>query len=75
MRKSTLIATCLVNSRLIPNIEDAESSVKADFTDNFPHLNFNLWNEEVSDDFAQNIIKIVGKASKINVKKFIEDLS
>lgn len=60
---------------MIKTIEQAEASVRNIFTDNFPHLNFNQWNKEVSDEFAKNIIKKVGKASRINVRKFIEDLS
>ena len=75
MKKSIIIATLLVNSDMIQTIEQADASVRDIFTNEFPHLNFNQWNEEISDEFAQNIIKNVGKASRINVKKFIEDLS
>ena len=75
MKKSAIIATCLVNSDMVSTIEQAESSVRGIFTDEYPHLNFNQWNEEVSYEVAQDIIKNVGRASRINVEKFIEDLT
>jgi len=75
MRKSTIIATCLVNMEIgFRTIREAEITVENVFNDEFPKNEFQIWNSEVSDSFAQNIIKNVGKASQINVKRFIEDL-
>jgi len=74
MRKSTVIATCLVNSRMVEDIEGAENAVKSVFQDEFPKHKFQEWNSNIPDKTANNIINAVGKASRINVKKFIEDL-
>ena len=74
MRKSTIIARCLVNSNMITRIEDAEWRVQSVFEDEFPLQEFARWNTEVNDSSADQIIRNVGRASTINVKRFIEDL-
>ena len=74
MKKSSVIANCLVNSNIIKRIEDAENAVQRVFHDEFPNSSFLEWNHEVDDKHAENIIKNVGRASRINVRKFIEDL-
>ncbi|MEQ8554914.1 MAG: hypothetical protein RIC06_25740 [Cyclobacteriaceae bacterium] len=75
MKKSTLIATCLFNSNFFRELEEAESAVFKEFKRHYPDLNFNRWNKELHDDYAKDIIKNVGRASSINVKNFIKDLS
>lgn len=74
MRKSTVIATCLVNSQMIKDIEDAETVIRKVFQDEFPKHIFQEWNSNIPDKTANNIINAVGKASHINVKEFIKDL-
>ena len=74
MKKSTVIATCLVNSDMIRDVATAESVVLNVFQDEFPKHNFQKWNSNIPDKTAENIINSVGRASRINVKKFIEDL-
>ena len=74
MRKSTIIAKCLVNSNMITRLDDAENRVLQVFIDEFPKENYSTWNVEVDDKYGESIIKNVGRASRINVKKFIEDL-
>jgi hypothetical protein len=74
MRRSTIIATCLVNSNMISRIEDAEHRVQQVFGDEFPHEDFVAWNREVDDQIASTIIRDVGRASRINVRMFIDDL-
>ncbi len=74
MRKSTVIAKCLVNSNMIGRLEDAENSVKQIFLDEFPKSSFAEWNHDITNKTAENIIRSVGRASRINVRKFIEDL-
>ena len=59
---------------MIKSIEDAETAVRNIFIDEFPGKIFNEWNTDIFDKIAQDIIKNVGRASRINVKKFIEDL-
>ena len=74
MRKSTIIAECLVNSGMIERIEEAESAVQQIFIEEFPKADFTQWNQEIDDNTAKNIIRTVDRASRINVKLFIEDL-
>lgn len=74
MRKSTLISTCLVNSNFFRKMEEAEVAVNNIFQTEFPSQSFHAWNTNIPDTTANNIIKSVGRASRINVKKFIEDL-
>ena len=74
MRKSTIIASCLVNSSMISRLEDAESTVRQVFQEEFSGSRFSEWDQEIADQVAMQIIGNVGRASQINVKRFIEDL-
>jgi hypothetical protein len=75
MQKSTIVATCLVNSKMIDKVENAEIAVQNIFQEEFPKSNFREWNIDINDQAARNIINSVGGASRINVRNFIEDLS
>jgi hypothetical protein len=75
MRKSTVIAQCLINSDMIRSLEQAELSVRRVFDDEFADRDFDQWNTNVNDDYGSQVISDVGKAMTINVKRFIEDLS
>lgn len=59
---------------MIKTIEDAEQAVKTIFDQEFPNKKYNEWNLNMNDATARHIINSVGKASRINVKNFIEDL-
>ena len=74
MRKSTIIATCLLNSSMVNRLEEGEASVRQIFLNERPSADYRLWNSEINDDAAKDIIKTVGRASRINVAKFINDL-
>ena len=74
MRKSTVIAKCLVNSNIIGRLEDAERSVQQVFLNEFPNSDFFVWNQNINEKAADDIIRNVGLASRINVKKFIQEL-
>jgi len=74
MRKSAIIAQCLVNSNLIASPEEAERSVGEIFRKEFLTRDFDDWNQNIDDAAAEHIISTVGKASRINVRRFIEDL-
>lgn len=75
MRKSAIIATCLVNMKIgFKTIQEAEHRVQAIFQDEFPNENFNEWNSNVSESYAEHVIKTGRKASIIDVKQFIDDL-
>ena len=75
MHKSTIIAQCLVNSKMKDNIQEAEHEVRRIFMDEFPEDDFEIWNVDISEATGNVMIDRVGKASQINVKKFIENLS
>ncbi len=75
MNKITVIATCLVNSNMIRDIEDANAAVRMIFDSEFPDADFDDWNADIPELTADNIIRDVGRASPINVAKFISDLA
>ena len=74
MLKCSVIAQCLVNSDMIKSLEEAEHVVRAVFDQEFPDRDFVEWNQNIDDTASANIIKACGRASRINAKKFIEDL-
>ncbi len=74
MFKSVVIATCLVNSGFSGTIDEGESKVRYWFGEIFPESDFSKWNSNLNDGAAGNIIKTVGRASSINVARFIWDL-
>jgi hypothetical protein len=59
---------------MITRLDDAEKRVFQVFMDEFPKENYSTWNVEVDNKYGECIINNVGRASRINVKKFIEDL-
>jgi hypothetical protein len=59
---------------MFSRIEDAEQAVRQVFHDEFPAANYLHWDVDIDDRNAEHIIKTVGRASRINVKLFIEDL-
>jgi hypothetical protein len=71
MKRSTVIATCLVNSNMIRRLEDAETQVQGVFIDEFPNADFNRWNRPIDEQTARTFIRNVGRASRM----FIQDLA
>jgi hypothetical protein len=74
MLKSTIISTCLLNSRMVTRIEDGEAIVRQVFSDERPSVNFATWNSDVTDSFANHVIGTVGRAKTIDVIEFIATL-
>jgi hypothetical protein len=74
MLRSTTIAQCLVNSGMVKSLEEAEEAVRIIFDEAFPNKDFSDWNKDLDDTAAEDIIKNVGRASRINVRKLIENL-
>jgi hypothetical protein len=60
---------------MIRRLEDAEARVHGVFLDEFPKSDFRRWNRPINDQAARNIIRNVGRASRINVRLFIQDLA
>ncbi len=75
MQKSTLIATCLFNSSMVTNLDVGERIVRHVFDDNFKGIDFAQWNVSLPVKTAQSIIAGVGRAMRIDVRKFIADLA
>jgi hypothetical protein len=69
-----LIATCLANSAMVAHIQDGEHAVRTIFAENFPHDRFDAWNTIVDAATASAIIGNVGRAMRIHVDRFIEEL-
>ena len=74
MCKSALIATCLTNSAMVPDVNAGEAAVRQMFEENFPFEQFESWNSLVIGSVATAIINGVGRASRIRVDLFIADL-
>ena len=74
MKKSTLIATCLLNSSMVTSLELGEQIVRDVFEESFEGREFSDWDASVPDKTARSIIDGVGRAMRINVRRFITDL-
>jgi hypothetical protein len=74
MKKSTLIATFLVNLRSGFEMEHAERIVAATFDEHHPNKDFHLWNGELNDAWCENVIRSEPSPSYVKVDKFILDL-
>ena len=74
MRKSALIATCLTQSAMVPDVNAGEAAVRQVFEENFSCERFESWNCLVIGSVATAIINGVGRAARISVDLFIADL-
>ena len=75
MKRSTIIATCLVNSNMAKSLDEGEAIVRSVFAEFSPYTDFAKWNENVHDSAASIIIKSVDTTATIQVDRFIKDLS
>jgi hypothetical protein len=57
MRKSTIIAHCLVNSRAYSTVADAEAGVRTAFREAYPEQSCADWNDDVDADTAADLIR------------------
>jgi len=74
MKKSELVAQCLVNSKTFQRMDDAESRVRRTFHEEFPHSDFTAWNSQIDEARAKQIAAMMGKAGMVNVRRMIEQL-
>lgn len=74
MKKSKLIGTCLLNSGMVTSLTHGEDSVRDVFMIEFPNHDYSLWDTEIETTFGEEMIQAVGTASKVDVRKFIQDL-
>ena len=59
---------------MVTRLEDGEQAVRNVFHAEFPDERFEDWNREVNQSSADHVISTVGRASRIDVAKFIDDL-
>jgi hypothetical protein len=74
MRRSTVIATCLVQARVLGDLQSAERAVREQFAAAFPGRSFDHWNREVEFRVAQAFINNGSGRPRIDVTQFIRDL-
>ena len=74
MKKSVLIATCLLNSSMVTSLEVGEQIVRRVFDESFQGQDFSQWDTSLSATTAKSIITGVGRAMRVNVRAFIADL-
>ena len=75
MRKSDVIAKCLVQSSLAADLKAGRDAVRNAFDKNVTDKSFSKWNSVVEENIANSIIRSVGKSKAINIEKFISDLN
>jgi len=74
MKKSTLIATLLINMETGAELQYAECIVAATFADEHPGANFGDWNLELNDEWRKRFICSKDKPSSIRIGQAIDDL-
>jgi len=74
VKKVSIIAKCLVNTKIFTEMAMAESSIKKIFNDSYSEHSFDEWNSEVSELSANRVIARVASASKVRVRSLIQEL-
>ncbi|WP_047964143.1 hypothetical protein [Xenorhabdus khoisanae] len=74
MLKSTLIAKCLLQCRMIPDLNTGENAVVSIFKEYFPQHSFNKWNTHLPDNVIHFYLKASKGSATIRVDSFIKDL-
>jgi hypothetical protein len=74
VQKAQIIGTCLLNANMVPSLDEAERAVRDIFAAEYPKSRYSDWNTELDDRIAFDIVTTVGRASRINVVRFIEQL-
>jgi len=74
MLKSTLIAQCLFQCKLVTDIKHAEFKIEEIFSEYFPDDRFEKWNTELPENVIAHYLKESKGAHIIRVDSFIEEL-
>jgi hypothetical protein len=64
MRKSTVIARCMMNSG-VSSLDDGELAVRETFQEEFPAGNFDEWNLDIDDEEGEKMVTILGERYKL----------
>lgn len=74
MRKSTLIAQCLVKAGVTLSIMSGEREVERVFRSEFGDEDFDWWNSHIGTKLANDFARDIGPATRVHVDKLIESL-
>ena len=74
MLKSTLIAKCLHQNNMIPDVKTGEAAVESIFGEYFPGHSYKKWNTLISDEVVNHFLREARGAGTIRVDSFIKDL-
>lgn len=74
MLKSTLIAKCLLQCRMIRDVPTGEAAVQSIFEEYFPGHNFKKWNTLLPEHVSSHYLKASEGSGTIHVDSFIKDL-
>ena len=74
MKKSTVIAQCLVNAGMTLSILSGEREVERVFVNEFGDESFDWWNGHVADSIAQKLVRNTGPATRVHIDRLIQDL-
>jgi hypothetical protein len=74
MKKSALIARCLVESNAVRTIEEGENIVERLFGTEFSILDYADWNQEISEEQANQFNCRKGEGPTLYIRQMIEDL-
>jgi hypothetical protein len=76
MRKSVVIATCIINSGVTTHpLPTVEAAVMKTFKEDFSNMNYERWNEDLPEAVAKDIIQQFGTNYRIDVRQLIIDLT
>jgi hypothetical protein len=64
MRKSTVIARCMMNSG-VSSLDVGELAVRETFQEEFPASSFDEWNLEMDDEEGEKMVTILGERYKL----------
>jgi hypothetical protein len=64
MRKSTVIARCMMNSG-VSSLDEGELAVRTTFQEEFPTASFEEWNLDISDAEGEEMVSILGERYKL----------
>lgn len=74
MKRSTVIATCLVNARIVADLASAERTVEHCFRETFPGFDYKAWNRDMDFRIAREFIRNARDAGRINIARFMSDI-
>ena len=75
MKKSELVARCLLAARIVANVEDGLAIFHRVWQAHFSGRNLAQWDTPVPDWLQERLLQVAAKSHRIKVDKLIEDLT